>query len=51
MLSQPKSAVYQQPAKLSWQIISGAPPLFNGLKLSLHPIGQKGLSNFVSLQP
>jgi hypothetical protein len=29
MLSQPKSAVHQQPAKLSsWQIISGAPPLF-----------------------
>jgi hypothetical protein len=30
MLSQPKSAVHQQPAKLSWQIISGALPLFGG---------------------
>jgi hypothetical protein len=30
MLSQPKSAVHQQPAKLSWQIIYGAPPLFSG---------------------
>ncbi len=30
MLSQPKSAVHQQPAKLCWQIISSAPPLFNG---------------------
>jgi len=31
MLSQPKSAVHQQPAKLSsCQIISGAPPLFSG---------------------
>jgi hypothetical protein len=30
MLSQPKSAVHQQPATLSWQIISGAPLLFSG---------------------
>jgi hypothetical protein len=30
MLSQPKSEVHQQPAKLSWQIISGAPLLFSG---------------------
>jgi hypothetical protein len=30
MLGQPKSAVYQQPAKLSWQIISGASPWFWG---------------------
>ncbi len=26
----PKSAVHQLPAKLSWQIISGALPLFSG---------------------
>jgi hypothetical protein len=30
MLSQPKSAVHQHPAKLSWQIISGALLLFSG---------------------
>ncbi len=30
MLSQPKSAVHKQPAKQSWQIISGAQPLFSG---------------------
>jgi hypothetical protein len=30
MLSQPKSAVNQQPAKLSWQIISNAPQLLIG---------------------
>ncbi len=30
MLGQLKSALYQQPAKLSWQIISGAPPWFWG---------------------
>jgi hypothetical protein len=30
MLSQPKSAVHQLLAKLSWQIISGALPLFSG---------------------
>jgi hypothetical protein len=30
MLSQPKSAVHQLPAKLSWQIISGTPPLLSG---------------------
>jgi hypothetical protein len=29
-LSQPKSAVHQHPAKLSWQIISSALPLFSG---------------------
>jgi hypothetical protein len=29
MLSQPKSAMHQQPAKLSWQIISGASPCFS----------------------
>jgi hypothetical protein len=29
MLSQPKSAMHQQPAKLSWQVISGSPPMFN----------------------
>jgi hypothetical protein len=51
MSSQPKSAVHQQPAKLSWQIISVAPPLFSGPEAFLHPIGQQGLRNFVSLQP
>jgi hypothetical protein len=30
MLSQPKSAVHQQPDKLSWQIISEALLLFSG---------------------
>ncbi len=30
MLSEPKSAVHQQPAKLAWQIFSGAPTLFSG---------------------
>jgi hypothetical protein len=43
MLSQTKSAVHQQPAKLSWQIISGAPPLFSGPAAFLHLIDQQGL--------
>jgi hypothetical protein len=32
----------QQPAKLSWQIISGALLLFNSPVASLHHIGQQG---------
>jgi hypothetical protein len=51
MLSQPKSAVRQQPAKLSWQIIPALRHCLMVLQLSLHPIGQQVLRDFVSLQP
>ncbi len=46
MLSLPKSAVHQQPAKLSWQIISGAPPLFNGPVAFFASYWSAGLERF-----
>jgi hypothetical protein len=51
MLSQSKFAVHQQAAKLSWQNISGAPPLFNGPVAFFAFYWSAGLNDFVSLQP
>jgi hypothetical protein len=46
MLSQSKSAVREQPAKLSWQIISGAPPLFSGPLLFFESYWPAGFERF-----
>jgi hypothetical protein len=46
MLTQPKFSVHQQPAKLYWQIISGAPPLFSGPVAFFAPYWSAGFEKF-----